>query len=395
MISLVGVGAFPGWSKYMTNSFGVCTNAPSILIALAVSVSLVGCYSYEVVDVSNVKTDAIHQAYSVFFDGESGQTMVAAGFRVGGSTGSTLDLTGKSSVECNEQRLGQGTFIGRYYGALDPGTLRRMQVCVHRCGGNSVCKHDSSRAPEFADDAPETLSRSERNTLRFEGPPIGEGELVVLEVIPDALDRADVELFRKDPTKFVDKARERRNHERELARTTSVGATSVVIPPEVLSRIDNGPIKVQWRRSSSHDLENATPAGGVMSAHYQSTPRRSCLKTEDVCSWIDLPPIKRRGSRTTRCTRAGGSVEFAINVKRTRRVNFGVRCKKWNPSQSSPFDLILNSFFEDYDGDHFTVRLVGSELSATLRVWGYTDCQSLVEMLFVFGVSRGGLVVAR
>ena len=37
--------------------------------------------------------------------------------------------------------------------------------------------------------------------------------------------------------------------------------------------------------------------------------------------------------------------------------------------------------FDDYDGDHFTVQLVGSELSASLRVWGYTDCQPLVEML--------------
>ena len=46
--------------------------------------------------------------------------------------------------------------------------------------------------------------------------------------------------------------------------------------------------------------------------------------------------------------------------------------------------------FDDYDGDHFTVRLVGSRLSAMLRVWGYTDCKPLVEMLSYLASLQSG-----
>ena len=37
--------------------------------------------------------------------------------------------------------------------------------------------------------------------------------------------------------------------------------------------------------------------------------------------------------------------------------------------------------FQDYEGDHFNVYLKGTEVSAVLRVWGYTDCQPLVDLL--------------
>lgn len=262
----------------MTNRFGVNTKARSILIAITVSVSLLGCYSYEVVDVNNVKTDAIHQAYSVFFDGDSGQTMVGAGFRVGGSTGSTLDLTGMSSVECNEERLGQGTFIGRYYGAVIPGHSAHCKFVFTDAEGARFVNTIRLAGAEFADDTPEVISRSERNTMRFEGPPVVEGELVVLEVITDKLGREDVELFREDPDRFLNKAREDIAQERELGRTTSVGATSVVIQQEILSRIDNGSLNIRWRRSVHHKLQNATPVGGVMSAHYLSRPRQIMLE---------------------------------------------------------------------------------------------------------------------
>jgi hypothetical protein len=37
--------------------------------------------------------------------------------------------------------------------------------------------------------------------------------------------------------------------------------------------------------------------------------------------------------------------------------------------------------FAGFDGDYFNVELRGTEVSASLRVWGYTDCQLLVELL--------------
>lgn len=37
--------------------------------------------------------------------------------------------------------------------------------------------------------------------------------------------------------------------------------------------------------------------------------------------------------------------------------------------------------FEDYSGDYFNVRLLGTEVSAAIRVWGYTDCEMLVDLL--------------
>jgi len=37
--------------------------------------------------------------------------------------------------------------------------------------------------------------------------------------------------------------------------------------------------------------------------------------------------------------------------------------------------------FTGGDGDYFTVELRGTGVSAVCRVWGYTDCQLLVELL--------------
>lgn len=37
--------------------------------------------------------------------------------------------------------------------------------------------------------------------------------------------------------------------------------------------------------------------------------------------------------------------------------------------------------FSDFRGDYFTIRLIGSELSALKRVWAYTDCEALVQLL--------------
>jgi hypothetical protein len=37
--------------------------------------------------------------------------------------------------------------------------------------------------------------------------------------------------------------------------------------------------------------------------------------------------------------------------------------------------------FVSCEGDYFTVELRSSEVSATRRVWGYTDCQFLVNLL--------------
>jgi hypothetical protein len=38
--------------------------------------------------------------------------------------------------------------------------------------------------------------------------------------------------------------------------------------------------------------------------------------------------------------------------------------------------------FTAFEGDYFTVELQSKEVSAAHRVWGYTDCQTLVDLLF-------------
>ena len=46
--------------------------------------------------------------------------------------------------------------------------------------------------------------------------------------------------------------------------------------------------------------------------------------------------------------------------------------------------------FTGWDGDYFTVELRGTELSAACRIWGYTDCQLLVDLFqHVSTQSRG------
>jgi hypothetical protein len=51
--------------------------------------------------------------------------------------------------------------------------------------------------------------------------------------------------------------------------------------------------------------------------------------------------------------------------------------------------------FTECEGDYFTVELRGREISAVRRVWGYTDCQILVELLdYLAKQDRGWTVPA-
>ena len=62
---------------------------------------------------------------------------------------------------------------------------------------------------------------------------------------------------------------------------------------------------------------------------------------------------------------------------------------------SDPFEIKsvrsdMALVFSGWDGDYFTVELHGGEVSAVRRVWGYTDCQSLVGLLWHLAKQQRG-----
>lgn len=77
-------------------------------------VLLVGC-STETEPIDKVDQGSIYQSYSVTYDSKSDTTSVTAEFRFGGSSGTTLRLTGGASVKNNHAALSERSFLGTRY----------------------------------------------------------------------------------------------------------------------------------------------------------------------------------------------------------------------------------------------------------------------------------------
>lgn len=86
----------------------------SALLAAGVTLGLTGC-SVDVVSSDSVKPEAIYQDYSATYSEDTQKTWLWATFRVGGSTGTTIALEGRSSLVVNGTAAHPSSILGQHY----------------------------------------------------------------------------------------------------------------------------------------------------------------------------------------------------------------------------------------------------------------------------------------
>ncbi len=235
---------------------------------------IAGC-SVDTIKVDQVKGDAIYATYGVSYDADNNMNFAGARFRVGGATGTNIDLGGGSSVTHNGNAMRDGTLsklTGKYYEQpLDK--YERKHDFVFTNDGKKYRNSISIEKIGFADKVPEKISQKEPLTLKFEGPPLANGETITLTVDQGMLTQQG-----NDPFKGGDGGKPNAGPGQEVAKhfpfafnsTKVAGATGVTITADQLSALKEGSAKIYWTRTMETKLQEAGPLGGTIVGSYKS-----------------------------------------------------------------------------------------------------------------------------
>ncbi len=240
---------------------------------VAALAGLAGC-STQNVGVGHVKTDAIYQTYQVTYDAGADTSHAYARFRVGGGTGTNVDLAGRAAVTCNKQPLREGLFgvLGRYYEQTTQGFAGDYEFVFTDAEGKTFVNAVRAERIGFDAQTPATLSRGRAHTLTFDGPPVRAGDTVALHIEQVAGPGAGKNAAAQDP--FGGPAAP--GLVQVLAK--AAGATTVELRREDLAALRDGPARVRWARTTDPGLQAPTPAGGGIAASYLSAYRAVTLE---------------------------------------------------------------------------------------------------------------------
>lgn len=240
-------------------------NQLNTTVALCAVSLTAGCYSSDDVTISNIKTDAIYQLYQVNYTAEDNETQVYARLRVGGSRGTNIELSQGSSVKCNGTSLDASSLLGRCYTKALPGFVADVEFVFTDEDASEFRNAVQLRQADFINGMPEKLHRDAGQTMSFDGPPLQQGETVVLQTDIDLAEVAALQL--DDPDAAAEKMQQYAN---SIGQSDQVGATSVELNPAALAELSAGPVRLRWVRAYRGDLQSATPTGGRMSTFYRS-----------------------------------------------------------------------------------------------------------------------------
>ena len=92
--------------------------------------NLVGCFqSTDKINSDHVKSEDIHQAYNLFYDGNANKTEFYGTFRVGGVTGTTVELVSPGKLLINNLEADVDRTYGVHYSKLlRDGDVRTVSV---------------------------------------------------------------------------------------------------------------------------------------------------------------------------------------------------------------------------------------------------------------------------
>lgn len=220
---------------------------PNALAFLIVSLFFQACASSDTVKSDEVSQDVIYQYYSVTYDQENAELQIYVQFRVGGATGTTLQLVEPSRVSYSEFALSekQTSIGGTSYQANKESSFIEEHEFEYRNNDGEVFSNSLELIPVDFEDFSVNISQNEDLQIEWTGDPLDEDESIQLEI--------------RDSEGFL-----------VIASSHSAGAESVTMHKEDLQLLQTGIIRLKLVRTTTFDLQEATPKGGRMIATYKS-----------------------------------------------------------------------------------------------------------------------------
>jgi hypothetical protein len=219
----------------------------SAFAILGSALILSSCASTDIADVGDVNQKKIHQSYSVDIDQNSGSKSAEAQFRFGGSTGTTLNLSGPASVTINDDEMnGDDEFFrGLVYNSRvsDDGEF----TFVFTDADNTTYTNSITLNPIDLDQIPQAISGKSSHSIAWEGAPLGHQETVTI--------------YAMSSNEMIGT---------QIGSVSGKGATSVDTDPRQIRTLLNGGGEIYIIRSVKKSLDEAADEGGDIRGDYRS-----------------------------------------------------------------------------------------------------------------------------
>lgn len=217
-----------------------------------VSLIFIGC-STDTVGSNDINADAIHQDYSLYYQEQNNSSSLTAQFRVGGSTGTTVEIEPPAQLYMNGMSPKKSTFLGTSYSVSQSGALLQGQF-------------------DFVDNTGKLYSNSvllKTITINANLAPIMLGTNYYVPVLTHPLTAGD-NVSAVLEQEFVEGGISRYVFiQGQYQATTS----SVAFSSYDLSRLRNGIARLTVSRTHHQSLTQASPrGGGEISSSYSSRP---------------------------------------------------------------------------------------------------------------------------
>jgi hypothetical protein len=205
--------------------------------------------SMETVGSQDVKPEVIHQDYSVTYREANGSTEYTAQFRVGGWSGTTVELQSPANLKINGQSPGKSTVFGTMYesstAGFVPSTTFEYTAADGKVSSNSI---SIDRVTLGAVSPMLTLNQS--FVVPATAPGLSAGETITAEITQAGGDNQTTMVVGSfDPAR---------------------GQISFSLSD--LNRLRNGSATLQVYRTKTLSLTQATSEGGTISANYYARP---------------------------------------------------------------------------------------------------------------------------
>lgn len=217
-------------------------------------VLLQSCGSSDTVRSDEISQNTVYQYYTASYDEDEGSITIKAQFRVGGSTGTTIELIEPSQVEHDQFSLQktQSTLLGTFYRHTETSSFIETHEWTYTNNDNETYVNLATIQSIDFSDLSVNISQSEVLTLAWDGPAIGDDETIQAEL------------------------RDSRNY-LVLESTSQAGATTLSIPVASLQLLQQGVIQLRLVRMKTQTASQVTETGGRILTEYASQFRSANL----------------------------------------------------------------------------------------------------------------------
>jgi len=205
--------------------------------------TLVAC-SVDTVSSKDVESEAIYQNYNADYYESSDSTRYWAQFRVGGWTGTTVQIDPPSKLQVNGLNMSGSNFLGTSYAQATPGLATTTDFTWTDKDGH-VYENATTITPITLVSAPATVSVSAPYIVTLTGAPLGAGDTV------------DASLHQTVGNTSV-----------TVYGVYNSGNGTVLFASSQLAQLYNGVATLDISRTHSAALADATAEGGSISGTY-------------------------------------------------------------------------------------------------------------------------------